>query len=69
MNNSFINYIVDTYNCSVYSDSSIIENSVSGSSPCINILSLIKVITKLPNSEQSFKGKIQTHIYINRQNQ
>ena len=40
MNNSFINYIVDTYNCSVYSDSSIIENSVSGSSPCINILCL-----------------------------
>jgi hypothetical protein len=40
MNNSFINYIVDTYNCSVYSDSSIIENSVSGSSPCINILLL-----------------------------
>jgi hypothetical protein len=38
MNNSFINYIVDTYNCRVY--------SVSGSSPCINILCLIKVITK-----------------------
>jgi hypothetical protein len=29
----------------------------------------IKVITKLPNSEQSYKGKIQTHNYINRQNQ
>ena len=69
MNNSFINYIVDTYNCSVYSDSGIIENSVSGSSPCINILCLIKVITKLPNSEQSYKGKVQTHNYINRQNQ
>jgi hypothetical protein len=25
----------------------------------------IKVITKLPNSEQSYKGKIQTHNYIN----
>jgi hypothetical protein len=29
----------------------------------------IKVITKLPNSEQSYKGKVQTHNYINRQNQ
>ena len=29
----------------------------------------IKVITKLPNSEQSFKGKVKTHKYINRQNQ
>jgi hypothetical protein len=27
----------------------------------------IKVITKLPNSEQSYKGKVQTHNYINRQ--
>ena len=29
----------------------------------------IKVITKLPNSEQSYKGKAKTHNYINRQNQ
>ena len=29
----------------------------------------IKVITKLPNSEQSYKGKVKTHKYINRQNQ
>ena len=29
----------------------------------------IKVITKLPNSEQSYKRKVQTHNYINRQNQ
>ena len=28
---------------------------------------LIKVITKLPNSEQSYKGKVKTHNYINRQ--
>ena len=27
------------------------------------------VITKLPNSEQSYKGKVKTHKYINRQNQ
>jgi hypothetical protein len=29
----------------------------------------IKVITKLPNSEQSYKGKVKSHNYINRQNQ
>jgi hypothetical protein len=28
----------------------------------------IRVITKLPNSEQSFKGKVKTHKYLNRQN-
>jgi hypothetical protein len=32
-------------------------------------LSGIRVITKLPNSEQSYKGKVKTHKYINRQNQ
>ena len=31
--------------------------------------SKIRVITKLPNSEQSYKGKVKTHNYINRQNQ
>jgi hypothetical protein len=34
-----------------------------------NICLSIKVITKLPNSEQSYKGKVKTHNYINRQNQ
>jgi ABC-type amino acid transport system permease subunit len=29
----------------------------------------IRVITKLPNSEQSYKGKVKPHKYINRQNQ
>jgi hypothetical protein len=29
----------------------------------------IRVITKLPNSEQSHKGKVKAHKYINRQNQ
>ena len=29
----------------------------------------IRVITKLPNSEQYYKGKVKTHKYINRQNQ
>jgi hypothetical protein len=35
----------------------------------IAYLMYIKVITKLPNSEQSYKGKVKTHNYINRQNQ
>jgi hypothetical protein len=30
---------------------------------------IIKVITTLPNSEQYYKGRVQTHNYINRQNQ
>jgi hypothetical protein len=29
----------------------------------------VRVITKLPNSEQSYKGKVKTHNYINRQYQ
>ena len=29
----------------------------------------IRAITKLPISEQSYKGKVKTHKYINRQNQ
>jgi hypothetical protein len=29
----------------------------------------IRVITKLPNTEQSYKGKVKTHNNINRQNQ
>ena len=29
----------------------------------------IRAITKLPNSEQSSKGNVKTHKYINRQNQ
>ena len=37
--------------------------------PCKSDLLRIKVITKLPNSEQSYKGKVKTHNYINRQNQ
>ena len=32
-------------------------------------LQFSSVITKLPNSEQSYKGKVKTHNYINRQNQ
>ena len=38
--------------------------------PELNLTQLeIRVITKLPNSEQSYKGKVKTHNYINRQDQ
>jgi hypothetical protein len=40
-----------------------------GSSLRLPYQSQIRVITKLPNSEQSYKGKVKTHKYINRQNQ
>ena len=36
---------------------------------CVVCSSSIRVITKLLNSEQSYKGKVKTHKYINRQNQ
>ena len=32
-------------------------------------LRLGDIITQLPNSEQSYKGKVKTHKYINRENQ
>jgi hypothetical protein len=35
----------------------------------LHIHVVIEVITKLPNSEQSYKGKVKIHNYINRQNQ
>jgi hypothetical protein len=36
---------------------------------CLLEFYIIRVITKLWNSEQSSKGKVKTHKYINRQNQ
>ena len=30
-------------------------------------ITYIRVITKLPNSKQFYKGKVKTHKYINRQ--
>jgi hypothetical protein len=44
-------------------------NPGPGVSPTSSLTSTIRVITKLPNSEQSYKGKVKTHNYINRQNQ
>ena len=41
----------------------------TGSRPRATLQWTIRVITKLPNSEQSNKGKVKTHKYINRQNQ
>ena len=44
------------------------SKTVHDSTP-VQIIIYIRVITKLPNSEQSYKGKVKTHKYINRQNQ
>jgi hypothetical protein len=33
------------------------------------LATIIPILIKLPNSEQSYKGKVKTHKYINRQNQ
>jgi hypothetical protein len=52
--------------------SSIVVNTVivtAELTTCLFYLINIRVITKLPNSEQSNKGKVKTHKYINRQNQ
>jgi hypothetical protein len=50
---------------------SVPDECYSRKAPCllIHISTLIRVITKLPSSEQSSKGKVKTHKYINRQNQ
>ena len=47
-----------------------IVNQINHSLHCYFVVCwIIKVITKLPNSVQSYKGKVKTHNYINRQNQ
>ena len=43
--------------------------SITHSLVCLGGCAWIRVITKLPNSEQSYKWKVKTHKYINRQNQ
>ena len=46
------------------------DSTIAGSeNDNINMNSTIRVITKLPNSEQSYKGKVKTQNYRNRQNQ
>ena len=63
-----VNENIPTPNKKIGSDENILtQNKKIGSDE--NIPNQIKVITKLPNSEQSYKGKVQTHNYINRQNQ
>jgi hypothetical protein len=51
----------------------IIESRILGTVVCKRNLRssnmFPKIITKLPNSEQSNKGKVKTHKYTNRQNQ
>ena len=58
-------YRRSSWNCSVCK----IDVHLYASIVCNGCLEWIRVITKLPNSEQSYKGKVKTHDYINRQNQ
>jgi hypothetical protein len=46
-----------------------IVNKVNNKITELRTILQIRAITKLPNSEQSNKGKVKTHKYINRQNQ
>ena len=50
-------------------DSTFKDINVFNISKELRCMCLIRVITKLPDSEQSYKGKVKTHNYINRQNQ
>ena len=50
------------------------KQHVNSDLTCYLLLKLYYIVTnkgnnKLPNSEQSYKGKVKTHNYINRQNQ
>ena len=52
-----------------YSDTPVSSTNKTDRHDITDIVLKIRVITKLPNSEQSYKGKVKTHNYINRQNQ
>jgi hypothetical protein len=47
----------------------IVSLKISDYNLFIEIYYQIRVIIKLPNSEQSYKGNVKTHNNINRQNQ
>ena len=51
------------------SDVNVYEDEFQDSFEQLSEKGEVRVITKLPNSEQSNKGKVKTHKYINRQNQ
>jgi hypothetical protein len=63
---SFVTFSIFGFNAiKLYFD---IKNKKKGGGENFEV-SLIRVITKLPKSEQSYKGKVKTHKYINRPNQ
>ena len=57
-----------TSNCKHSMDTGQIQLNII-SAVIIYVYMYIRVNTKLPNSEQSYKGKVYTYKYINRQNQ
>ena len=69
--NSFLNYVVFLLNqwCKNTAHNELGVNKGNNEITELREILQIRVITKLPNSEQSYKGKVKTHNYINRQNQ
>jgi hypothetical protein len=56
--------------CTTYGTGGVTQNNSKSPVNVVNMVTGLKrVITTLPNSEQSSKGKVKTHKYINRQNQ
>ena len=51
---------------SIYLEKTFLSCQTCVVSNCLPLNNNIRVITKLPNSEQSYKGKVETHNYINR---
>jgi hypothetical protein len=52
-----------------YSSGGLVDTSSGRSVPFCILQQVSFFFSKLPNSEQSYKGKVKTHNYINRQNQ
>ena len=67
----FISIIWNWYSlvCADYMNCGIIEVQGTFGISCLISYIFIRVITKLPNTEQSSKGKGKTHKWTNRQNQ
>jgi hypothetical protein len=67
----FISIIWNWYSlvCADYMNCGIIEVQGTFGISCLISYIFIRVITKLPNTEQSSKGKDKTHKWTNRQNQ
>ena len=62
-------FITTLFHSSVHYVPVLVKGLYQTESYSSHVMQLIRIITKLPNSEQSYTGKVKTHKYINRQNQ